>query len=264
MKRILVVLAIAIAQIGPTTIWAGEEAQQEDQQSQIAALRKEIAELKAAIAALQQAQKKQVSIGVMPIENAGRIPQVGNAFRQVLVSALREVGIKAYETLDEETLRWIRRQDQLVREGLIDPKTVPPRGYLQGITHYLLGTVTRYSEEDVEDIKVLLEIIVGRTVGGLRTRIGSLVVDFRLVDVESGLVVDSFRTEATVKRKELFGVVVSGGWYRRQESLPEKAARAVAQQAAQRLAKLFSPPQLVKPLPPGPPPKPEKPAPKLE
>jgi curli biogenesis system outer membrane secretion channel CsgG len=205
---------------------------------EISSLRAEIAELKTAIAGLRAAQpQKTVSIGVLPIDRANRIPEVGESFREVLISALREAGIFAVESLDDETLRWVQRQDQLVRERWIDPVSAPPRGELKGVSHYLLATVTRYEEQDVEDVKVLAGILVVRFGGGARIKTGSLVVDFRLVDARSGDVIDALRAEASVKCREYAGGVIPiGGGYRHKRPLPEQAARAVAEQAAERIA----------------------------
>jgi len=212
---------------------------------EISALRAEIAELKAAIAALQTAQpERTVSIGVMPIERAGMIPQVGDSFRQVVVSSLREADVFAVESLDRETLRWVQEQDRLVRERWISPMTAPPRGELRGVTHYLLGSVARYREEDVEDVKVLFGILVVKMGGGLRIKTGSLVVDWRLVDAQSGIVLDAFRTEASVQEREWAGGAGASalvGRHRHVRPLPESAARACAQQAAGRIAALVNP-----------------------
>lgn len=250
----LVVLLLASA----TALAQEQPAAQPATTEEVSALRAEIAELRAALAALQTAGPERVfSIGVMPIENTWSIPEVGDSFRQVLISALNEAGIKAQESLDEETLRWVQRQDQLVRDRWIDPRSAPPRGELRGVSHYLLGTVTRYQEQDVEDVKVIAGILVVRFGGGARIRTGSLIVDFRLVDARTGVAEDSFRTEAKVRQKESVGGgglgSVFGGGYRCEWPMPEQAARACARQAAERIAGLFNPT-------PTPQPQPAKPA----
>lgn len=243
MRIVLIMLVVLLAS---GVVFANEQpAQQPATTEEISALRAEIADLRAALTALQVAQpERTISIGVMPIENAGRIPQVGNAFRQVMISALREAGIQAQESLDDETLRWVRRQQQLVREGLIDPRSAPRQGELEGVSHYLLATVTRYDDQDVEDVRVIAGVIVVKFGGGARVKVGSLVVDFRLVDAQTGVAEDSFRTEATVRSRE-FGAAAGyggiAGYGRREAPLPEAAARAVARQAAERIAGLFRP-----------------------
>lgn len=246
MKKVvltLVVMLLASAAFANQEPGPAPPVLMEPASEEISSLRAQIAELRAAIASLQAAQpEKTISIGVLPIDRAGWIPQVGDSFRQVIISALREAGIFATESLDDETLRWVQRQDQLVRERWIDPRSAPPRGELQGVSHYLLGTVTRYQEEDVEDVKVVAGIIVVKFGGGARIKTGSLVVDFRLVDARTGVVQDSFRTEASVRRREYAGGVIPiGGAYRHARPLPEQAARAVAEQAAERLALQFAP-----------------------
>lgn len=261
MKTIVLMLVAMLLVVVPT--FAAEQPQPAPMApattvsaDEITSLRAEIAELKGLIASLQAAQpKRAISIGVMPIERAGMIPQVGDSFRQVLISALNEAGIRAVESLDDETLNWVRRQDQLVREGWVSPLTAPRRGELEGVTHYLLATVTRYEEQDVEDEKVLFGILVVKMGGGLRIRTGSLVVDFRLVDATSGIALDSFRTEANVQEREWAGGAAGSaivGRRRHVWPLPEQAARAVAQQAAGRIAVLVNPgpPKPVLPLAP--------------
>lgn len=219
-----------------------------------------IVALEARLAKVEAATpKKEFSIGMMPIEGAGKIPQVGNAFRQILVSALNEAGTQATESLDEETLHWVQRQDQLVRERWIDSVSAPKRGELQGVSHYLLATVTRYGEADVEkDIVIfgIFKVMIGGH--GKRIRTGSLVVDFRLIDAESGKVVDAFRTEAAVQQKMSSGLVfvyfVGLGWQECKGPLPEAAARNCAQQAAAQITLTAERLLGVKPqLPPRPP-----------
>lgn len=235
---LLVVISVAAqAQQQPTATATTQE--------EISALRAEIAELKAAIAGLQAAQpQKTVSIGVLPIEHANWIPEVGESFRQILVSAFNEAGIKTVESLDHETVNWVLEQDRLVRERVISPVTAPKRGELRGVTHFLLGTVTSYREEEATDEgAVILGILRVKVSGGYSVKRGSLIVDFRLVDAESGDVVVAFKTEAVVKQKDYGGVVFKGGgaYGRRQmKSMPELAARSVAEEAAERIAILLN------------------------
>lgn len=199
---------------------------------EISVLRTELRELRAAFVVLQTAQpERQISIGVMPIKNAGRISQVGESFRQVLVSALNEAGIKATESLDEETLQWVRRQDQLVREGWLDPISAPRRGELQGVTHFLFATVTQYREECSNEESV--GFIVVRHNDGVRVRTGFLSVDFRIVDAASGVIFDAFQVEKEVKERT--GPVLFDRSY---DSRPisEIACRSIAEQTAERIA----------------------------
>jgi len=229
---------------------------------EISVLRAEIAELRAALAVLQTTQpERKISIGVMPIANAGMIPQVGYSFRQVTVSSLCEAGVFAVESLDDETLRWVQRQDQLVRERWISPVSAPLRGELQGVSHLLFATVTRYKEADVEDIKVLFGVLVVRMGGGQRIKTGSLVVDWRLVDTQSGVTLDAFRTEASVQEREWAGGAAANvlvGRQRHVRPLPESAARACARQAAERIAGLLQPALPSLPPVPAPPASPSK------
>lgn len=244
MKRLIVMFVVAVLMVFP--VWADEKVQEQVQSpktDEIAALRAEIAELRVAIAALLKAQpSKVISIGVMPIDRAGWIPQVGNSFRQIMVSALNKAGIKAQESLDDETLRWVQRQDQLVRERWIDPVSAPRRGELRGVTHYLMATVTDY-REDYSDLIIGGFIrVVG---GGTRVRTGSLVVDWRLVDATTGEVLDAFRTEAKLRLEELGGGIVlksvGFGGFSRKVPLPEVATRLCAEQAAKRISGLINP-----------------------
>jgi curli biogenesis system outer membrane secretion channel CsgG len=216
-------------------------------EERIVELERQISELKAIIASLQEIlaglqmkQQRNISIGIMPIENSWRIREVGNSFRQIVVSSFNEFGIKAYESLDEETLRWVQRQDQLVRERWIDPVTAPPRGQLRGISHYLLATVTDYKENQSELVIGGVIRVVG---GGTRVITGSLVVDWRLVDATTGEVVVAFRTKAELRREEVAGGIIVGssgfGSFSRRGPLPETAARICAKEAAQRIATLF-------------------------
>lgn len=241
MKTYFIVIIVLV-------VWASGQvfAQATMDQDEIAALRTELRVMRQEIAALRtQLPQKELSIGVMPIENAGKIPEVGEAFRAVIISALRESGVFSTESLDRRTVEWVLEQDRLVRERLIDPRSAPKIGELAGVSHFLFGTVTRYEEWDASDeCAILLGIFSVKVGGGVKVWRGSLVVDFRVVDAESGRVVDAFRTEASVRRKEYAGVVFKGGGgygHHKQESLPEAGARACAQQAAERIALQFLP-----------------------
>ncbi|MCX6759367.1 MAG: hypothetical protein NT012_02285 [Candidatus Nealsonbacteria bacterium] len=184
-----------------------------------------------------------ISIGVMPIENAQRIPHVGDAFRQILVSALNESGIKVVESMDDETLYWVRRQDQLVREGWIDSYTAPAVGELYGITHFLLGIVTQYQEAEVME-EVMGGIFYVNIDGErIRTRVqtGSLAVDFRVVDARTGVVEVAFGVKVEVRRSEsaigsILTAIFGGTKQKKEIPLPEEVARSVAEQAAERIA----------------------------
>ena len=201
-----------------------------------------IGQLEDLVQDLQLALDQEILIGVMPIEGASKIPEVGNSFREVIISSLQEFGIPAVESLDDETLSWVRRQTQLTQEGLINPLTAPPEGELYGVPYYLMGTVTRYETTDTDKIYALggiLEITLG---GGAQIRKGSLVVDFRLVDARTGVVIDAFQTVSNVKRIDGGGAIIGGlfgGGSYSEKPLPEKAARDCARQAARQIAVLL-------------------------
>ncbi len=210
------------------------------------ALRAEIAALQQQLAALQVATSQpQFTVAVMEIGDSWRIPEVGDSFRETLLSALREQGILAVESLDRETQTSVDRQRQAVAGGYVDPRTVPPAGTMLGVRYFLFGTVTKYEEDDREDN--LGGVVLGRLlkVGGrVRLRTGSLVVDFRLVDAQTGIAVDAFRTEAAVRDREVDGLELNGfsfGGRSRQRTLPELAARECARQAAARVRQFAAP-----------------------
>ncbi len=206
-------------------------------QDEISVLREEIAELRAALADLQMAQapERVVSIGVLPIENAWRIPEVGESLREVFLSALSEAGINTVESLDSETLNWVLEQDRLVRERLISPITAPPRGDLRGVTHFLFGTVTQYREETSNQDSFGPFVV---STDGVSVRHGFLSVDFRLVDATTGVIVGAFTVEKYVKERT-GPVLFDGSWDPRPVS--EIACRSVAEQAAERIAELLNP-----------------------
>ena len=251
-RRIIVFPLLVALMVFPSSILASDESIQEPpaQDGEIALLRAEIAELreiitslKEVIISLQKAQpQQQISVGVMPIHNSWRISQVGSSFRQIVVSALNEAGVQAYESLDDETLKWVQRQDQLVRERWIDPVSAPRRGELKGVSHYLMGTVTQYEEDSSNLIIGGVIQVVG---AGARVRKGSLIVDWRFVDATTGEVLEAFPTEAKLRREEIGGVIILGssgfGGFSRKTPLPEVAARLCAKQAAEKIARLLAP-----------------------
>ena len=238
-------------------VFAGESAEEQeeiDSADQIAALEARIDELERqlqigrlelVVDQLESLSQNQViSISVQPIDGSERIPEVGEFFREVIVSALAEYGIRATESLDDEILDLVRHQDQLVNESLINRVTASPRGELHGVSHYLLGTVTRYNEEDTDKIYAFGGILEITLAGGARIRSGSLVVDFRLIDARTGIVTEdvAFQTAATVKQIQGGGAIIGGlfgGGSYSEKPLPERAARDCARQAARQIAVLL-------------------------
>jgi len=239
MKRFIISLVVVFS----VTVAFAQNATPVDP-ADLAALQQQVAELQQQLAALQQ-QQPQFTLAVMEVEGAWRIPEVGDSFRQILISCLREQGILAVESLDRETQASVDRQRQAVAGGYVDPRTVPPAGTMLGVRYFLFGTVTKYEEDDREDN--LGGVVLGRLlkVGGrVRLRTGSLVIDFRLVDAQTGIAVDAFRTEAAVRDREVDGLEIDGvslGGRSRERALPELAARECARQCAARVRQFAAP-----------------------
>lgn len=228
-----------------------EQAQEVEQIDEVAVLKAEIAELRAQLEIIRWQNEalalrllaprlSQPSIGVMSIENwSWGLPwELRESLRQVIVSAFREAGLSVTESLDQTTLSWVQRQAQLVQQGWIDyQKTSPPE--LRGVSYMLIPTITSYRENEIEDVRKWGPILVKFD---RRLRIGRLVMDFRLVDAVSGVAIDAFSAEAEVREKiSQAGVILVYESRKHERPLPERAAREVAKQAAERVASLFIP-----------------------
>lgn len=199
---------------------------------EIQALRGEVAELKSQIQSEQP--EEMLSIGVMPVEGVEKISGVGDSFRVMLVSALNDAGIRATESMDEELLNWVRRQDQLVRDGWIDPASAPRPGYLRGVSYYLLATVSLYeaSESDPQWGPFTVEV------QNVRMRHAFLRVDFRLINGASGMVIDAFQAEAMAEERT--GPVLFDNSYD-PRPIGEIVAEKVLSEMTEHIAELLNP-----------------------
>jgi len=212
-------------------------------ETQIKALENQIETLKKQLNDQQTQQTSTYNIAVMPIRNAGRIPEVRNGLRVMIVSALQERGISTVESLDRETQQMVEAQRRAMKRGYVDPKQTPQQGKMVGAKYFLAGEVVKYQEDDQR-----------QNLGGLfsdhkinvwlRRSVGSLVVDFRLIDALTGVAVDSFRTEALVEERNIDGayvknVKVNARSY--EQTLPEKAARECVRQCAEHIQQFINP-----------------------
>ena len=246
MRTIFLIITITLVAVGGAF---GQQEPADSAQAELAALRAELAALRAELVAAQQGRQvvstqPPFTVAVMEVRDSRRIPEVRDGFRVIIVSALREAGILAVESLDRETQRMVQQQREAVVRGYVNPATIPMQGSMTGARYFLAGTVVKYREEDSRD-DLGGAILAGLIGGRVKTRVGSLVVDFRLIDAQSGVAVDSFRTEASVREREVDGLRVGGiaiGGRTRERAMPEIAARECARQAAERIRFFISAP----------------------
>jgi len=128
------------------------------------------------------------------------IPGVGkDVLYAMLVTALYNAGmdIVIAKSMEDRFLGNVQRQEDLIREGFIDPVAAPRMGHLRPVTHTFSATVTLYeaSENDPQFGPITFEI------QGVRMRHASIRIDFALEEIYSGDVEKAFYVEAAVQER---------------------------------------------------------------
>ena len=169
---------------------------------QIQALTDQVGQLSDELALLRADRNQPEAIrvvGVMPVEGV-EIPGVGkDVLYAMLVTALYNAGmdIVIAKSMEDRFLGNVQRQEDLIREGFIDPVAAPRMGHLRPVTHTFSATVTLYeaSENDPQFGPITFEI------QGVRMRHASIRIDFALEEIYSGDVEKAFYVEAAVQER---------------------------------------------------------------
>ncbi|MDQ3814391.1 MAG: CsgG/HfaB family protein [Armatimonadota bacterium] len=126
----------------------------------------------------------------------------------MLTTALRKAGVRVIERLQLDA---ILREQNLAREGILDPATAVPAGKVLG-AEYLLGV--KATEFGVKDNRVGGAVGWG-PLGGLQIRKSTarVVLDMRLLDARTGsvLLTETAQGKSVNRGGTLFGGTVLGG-----------------------------------------------------
>lgn len=142
-------------------------------------------------------------IGVTVLDQTGG-NQVDRVVGDMLTTALRRAGVRVIE---RPAIDAIVKEQNLVRNGVVDPDTAVPAGKVLGVD-YLLGV--KATEFGVKDDRVGGAIALGPVAGvQVRTSTARVVLDARLLDVATGAVMTATTAEG---RQVTHGGTLLGGF----------------------------------------------------
>lgn len=120
--------------------------------------------------------------------------QVDRIVGEMLTTALVHAGVRVYE---RQNLSAVLQEQQLGRQGVLNPKTAPPSGQVTGV-QYLLDV--KATEFGIRHDRVGGAIALGPIAGlQVRTRTARVVLDARLINTRTGSVI----TTATAQGKDV-------------------------------------------------------------
>ncbi len=141
-------------------------------------------------------------IAVITLANTGG-NQVDRVVGDMMATALRKAGVRVIE---RQALDAIVREQQLVREGVVDPATAVPAGKVLGADYLLEVKATEFG---VKDDRIGGAIALGPVAGlQVRTSTARVVLDARLLDVKTGAVASASTAEG--KQVQHGGTVLGG------------------------------------------------------
>lgn len=155
-----------------------------------------------AISALLTAEDEKPRIGVLRFTNQTRAQwwnsTVAEELQDMLASEL--VSTRAFQVLERQEINEVLAEQDLGESGRIDPATKAKLQKIKGAKYLIAGTVSA-SEEDTKGIGG--GVNVGPiSLGGSKSK-SYLAVDVKVIDTETGEIVDARTIEATAKGQAL-------------------------------------------------------------
>lgn len=122
-------------------------------------------------------------------------PQMGtisNQLRDLFTTELMEQGAGKLRLIDRERLEDLRKELELQQSGEVDVGTVQKLGKLLGVSYVMTGKVTRFAYRSA---------VAGVELVGTGVKKVSFTgrLDLRLVEVETGEILEAFREEGAVE-----------------------------------------------------------------
>ncbi|MFY7951282.1 MAG: CsgG/HfaB family protein [Armatimonadaceae bacterium] len=140
----------------------------------------------------------------------GARPQLSNSVADMLTGELARAG---FDVVERARMKDILAEQGLAKEGVLDPETAVRAGKLLGAKYLVLGTVADWGmrERGISGLRLPDPLRSGKTTQvGVGVAIARAVLDFRVVDVETGRVVTADHTEGSETRAN---VTFDSGWY---------------------------------------------------
>ncbi len=128
---------------------------------------------------------------------------MGYELQEMLVSELANTN--AFQVLERKELNAVIGEQDLGASGRIDPKTKAKIGALKGAKYLVAGTVSAFEEQTTGTGGGIS--IRGFSFGGRKDR-AYMAVDLKVIDVETGEIIDNRTVEAT---SEAHGVRIGAG-----------------------------------------------------
>lgn len=140
----------------------------------------------------------------------GARPQLSNSVADMLTGELARAG---FDVVERARMKDILAEQGLAKDGVLDPESAVRAGKLLGAKYLVFGTVADWGmrERGVSGLRLPDPLRSGKTTQvGLGVAIARAVLDFRVVDVETGKVVTADHTEGSETRAN---VTFDSGWY---------------------------------------------------
>lgn len=128
---------------------------------------------------------------------------MGNELQDMLASELANT--KAFQVLERKEINAVMGEQDLGASGRIDPKTRAKMGKIKGAKYLVAGTVSAFEENTTGTGGGIG--IMGFHIGGNKGK-AYMAVDLKVIDTETGEIVDNRTVEAT---SEKYGLNLGGG-----------------------------------------------------
>lgn len=141
----------------------------------------------------------------------GARPQLENAVSDMLASEMARAG---FDVVERARLKDVLAEQALAQTGSLDPESAVRMGRILGARYLLVGTVSEWGirERGIGGLRVPDPLFGGRrTEVGVGFAVARVVLDFRVVDAETGRIVAADRAEGSETRPS---VSLSTSWYR--------------------------------------------------
>ncbi|MFM7320990.1 MAG: CsgG/HfaB family protein [Armatimonadota bacterium] len=141
----------------------------------------------------------------------GARPQLVNSVADLLTGELAKAG---FDVVERSRIKDILAEQALASSGSIDPDTAVRTGKLLGARYLVVGTIADWGmrERGISGLRIADPLRAGRqTQIGVGVAIARAVLEFRVVDAETGRIVTADRAEGSESRANLS---FDSGWYR--------------------------------------------------
>jgi len=122
---------------------------------------------------------------------------VATELQDMLISELAST--RAFAVLERNEINAVISEQDLSASGRVDKKTMVKMGKIKGAKYLIAGTVSAFEQTSAKGGKIRVK---GVSLGGAKEKT-YIAVDVKLIDTETGEIVDARTIEATIKAKAI-------------------------------------------------------------